>query len=90
MDDKTRDELGVLHARINYLELMVSELLSRLPEDERVEIGVTVMNHSIKLQGDALNSTFPDSYLREAEKYAISQQADVSKRALARWRPCKG
>jgi hypothetical protein len=63
---------------------MVSELLSRLTEDERVEIGVTVMNHSIKLQDEALNSTFPDSYLREAEKYAISQQADASKRVLAR------
>ena len=90
MDDKTRDELGVLHARVNYLELIVSELLSRLTEDERVEIGVIVMNHSIKLQDDALNSTFPDSYLREVERYAISRQADASKRALARWRPGKG
>ena len=90
MDDKTRDELGVLHARVNYLQLVVSELLSRLSEDERVEIGVEVMNHSIKLQGEALNSTLPDSYLLEAERYAISQQADASKRALARWRAGKG
>ncbi len=84
MDEKTRDELGVLHARINYLGLMVSELLSRLTQDERVEIAVTVMNHSIKLQDEALNSTFPDSYIREAERYAIAQQANASNRALAR------
>ena len=84
MDDKTRDELGVLHARINYLQLVVSELLSRLPENDLVEIGVTVMNHSIKLQDDALNSTFPDSYLQEAEKYSIAQLADASTRRLAR------
>ena len=90
MDEKTRDELGVLHARVNYLQLVVSELLSRLTEDERVEIGVIVMNHSINLQDEALNSTFPDSYLREAERYAISQQADASKRTLSRWRPGKG
>ena len=90
MDDKTRDGFGVLHARINYLQTVVSEPLSRLTESERIEIAVVVMQHSIDLQGEALNSTFPDSYLHEAAKYAPAQQANASQRALARWRPGKG
>ena len=84
MDDKTRDELGVLHARINYLQLVVSELLSRLSEDDQVTVGVEVFEHFAKHQTDALNSTFPDSYLRECESYPPAQSADATKRCLQR------
>jgi hypothetical protein len=84
MDEATRNEIGILYARIEYPRVVTSILLSRLSEDDIVEVGVAVCEHFVKHKDAALNSTFPDSYLAEFEKYVPAQQADAEKRRQRR------
>ena len=84
MDDETRNELGILYARIEYLRVVSSILLSKLTENERVQIGIEVQKHYAEHKEAAINSTFPDSYLQEFENYVPKQQAETEKRSLAR------
>lgn len=81
MDDATRHELGVLHARIEYLQFIVAGLVARMPNDERVGLGVELMLHFSDLPAKALNSTMPDSFVDEAQKYPPAQFAEADRRA---------
>ncbi|MDP3744442.1 MAG: hypothetical protein Q8Q76_08905 [Methylotenera sp.] len=79
MDKEAQNELGILHARIEYLQLVVSILLSKLPKDDFVNVGADIIEHFVKHQAAALNSTFPDSYLKECETYAPAQLSAASR-----------
>lgn len=84
MDKESADEVGRLYARIEYLRVVISILLSRLPESERTVVGVEILEHMRKHRDDALLSTFPDSYLLEAERYWREQLADAERRRQER------
>jgi hypothetical protein len=73
MEKEAQNELGILHARIEYLQLVVSILLSKLPKEAFEAVGAEIIGHFAKHQVAALNSTFPDSYLKECETYPPSQ-----------------
>lgn len=84
MDEDTRDEIGRLHARVEYLRIVISILVSKLSADEMRRFAEEVQKHFAEHQDAALNSTFPDSYLRECESFPHSQVSDADQRRLRR------
>ena len=69
MSQKSRDDIAILQARVEYLQIAVIDLLSRLTEDEIVEAGTEITLHLATSQVAAEGSTQPDSYLEERKSF---------------------
>jgi hypothetical protein len=84
MTQQSRDDIAILQARAEYLQMAVIQLLSRLTEDEMVEVGTEIALHLAQGQAAAEGSTQPDAYLQERKSFPVVLLSAAEKKRQSR------
>jgi hypothetical protein len=87
MTQKSRDDIAILQARVEYLQIVVIDLLSRLTQDSLVEVSTELGLHLAQGQSAAEGSTQPDAYLQERKSFPVSLIAAAERKRQARPAP---
>ena len=87
MTQKSRDNIAILQARAEYLQLAVIDLLSRLRQDDLVEVGTELALHLATGQVAAEGSTQPDAYLQERKSFPVALIAAAEAKRQSRPSP---
>ena len=87
MTQKSRDDIAILQARVEYLQIAVVSLLSRLTEEEIVEVGTEIALHLAQGQDAAEGSTQPDAYLQERKSFPVVLMSAAEKKRQSRPSP---